>query len=77
MTAAQSWAKRRNWLLRRLLGALSVFDDIDISFLMSCIRTEAGKQRVVQVRVLLRLLVSEMREIDTYSRYKKEVRKHD
>ena len=77
MTAAQSWAKRRNWLLRRLLGALSVFNVRDISFLMSCIRTEAGKQRVVQVRVLLRLLVNEMREIDTYSRYKKEVRKHD
>lgn len=57
MSERSHWAKRRNWLLRRLKGAQSIFSQADTEFLYVNIEKENCKVIVDTINNLNKLVV--------------------
>ena len=49
MTNRQLWAMKRNWLIRRLMGAESIFSDENVAMLSNCLSSE-DRKRISNVR---------------------------
>lgn len=72
MTPRQAWARKRNWLIRRLMGAKSIFSWDNIIFMDNTIQKEDDEYIYYECEDAIDKLLTVMRE-STYKETKNAI----